>query len=118
MTLQNKGTYKDKVTLYTKRKDIVKKASEILKREGSSLSEFFNDSIAEYVRLHDKGNPQQRIDVVLFDKKAYEAPKFCGIRGCNGQATGFGVYLLTDKKYALCKAHYKLYGESQGWRIE
>jgi hypothetical protein len=115
MTLQNKGTYKDKITLYTTRKDVVKEGSEILKREGSSLSEFFNEKLAEYVRLHRKGNPQQLIDVILFDKKAYHAPKFCEVRGCNGQASGFGIY--QGKRYVLCKAHFKVFADSPAWKI-
>jgi hypothetical protein len=117
MTLQNKGTYKDKLTIYTTQKATIKEAKEILKREGSSLSEFINEKIAEYVRLHRCGNPQQRIDIIMFNKSAYKAPKFCEIRGCSGQATGFGVYQKTGKKYALCKAHFKMYGTLDSWKI-
>jgi len=77
MTLQNKGTYRDKITLYIppEKKEIVNKASNILERENSSLSKFFIEKIEEYYRLHEKGNPQQLLSHLFKNGKPYIAPK-------------------------------------------
>ena len=95
------------------------KLVDILDREGKSVSEWFFDQAEPYVRLHSLGNPQQRLDIILIDKKAYTAPKFCGFRGCNREAFGFAIYLQTDKRYPLCKFHYQLaMNDWKDWRVE
>jgi len=55
----------------------LKKLREILKREGKTLSEWIRDHAIEYVRLHEPGNPQQRIDTIMKLGKAYRAVPFC-----------------------------------------
>jgi hypothetical protein len=47
------------------------------------MSKFVMEKLAEYVRLHEPGNPQQRLDVVLKLGKAYHAPgPLCRARDC------------------------------------
>ena len=92
---------------------------EIMKRENSSVSEGIRDLIKSYVRLHEPGNPQQRLDVILIDKKAYRAPVFCGFRGCNGEADGYGVYVPSGQRLPLCGVHYRFACESSAlWKVE
>ena len=79
MTLQNKGTYKDKLTLYIppEKKQLVQKASQILERENSSLSKFFVEKIEDYCKLHGEGNPQQTLTHIFKNGKPYRAPSQC-----------------------------------------
>ncbi len=98
---------------------LFEKLEAILKREESSLSEWIRDQAEPYVRLHEPGNPQQRLDIILIDKKSYKAPKFCGYRRCNREAVGFGVFLETGEKYPLCKMHFHLAKtDRKMWRVE
>jgi len=80
MTLQNKGSYRDKLTLYIppEKKQLIQKASQILERENSSLSKFFVEKIEEYYRLHYEGNPQQTLTHLFKNGKPYRAPSQCG----------------------------------------
>jgi hypothetical protein len=77
MTLQNKGSYRDKLTLYIppEKKEMIKKVSLILERENSSISKFFIEKLEEYYRLHEPGNPQQTLTHILKHGKPYRAPK-------------------------------------------
>ena len=50
---------------------------DILQREGISLSAWFRRQAEEYVRLHEPGNPQQRIDTIIKLGKAYRAVPLC-----------------------------------------
>jgi len=80
MTLQNKGTYEDKLTIYIpkEKKDLIKKARLMFLSEGSSLSKFIVEKIEEYYRLHEKGNPQQTLTHLFKNGKPYRAPSQCG----------------------------------------
>jgi len=49
----------------------------ILKREGVTLSAWIRRQTEEYVRLHEPGNPQQRIDTIMKLGKAYRAVPLC-----------------------------------------
>jgi len=49
------------------------KLEEILKREAKSFSDWIFPYAEEYVRLHEPGNPQQRIDVIAELGKPYRA---------------------------------------------
>jgi len=75
MTLENKGTYEDHLTLYIpkSKKDLVRKTQKILEREGSSLSKFVLQKIEEYYRLHEQGNPQQTLTHLFKHGKPYRA---------------------------------------------
>ncbi len=47
------------------------------------MSKFFVEKLEEYQRLHEPGNPQQRLDVVLKIGKAYHAPNpICRAKDC------------------------------------
>ncbi len=69
----------NKLTLYIpeEAKGIIKTAKEIFKREKSSLSQFLIKSLIEYNRLHEPGNPQQRIDTILDIGHAFRAEACC-----------------------------------------
>jgi hypothetical protein len=69
-----------KITLYVADKydAVVKKAKEVFKREGSSMSDFLMQELDQYVRLHEPGNPQQRMDVIIETGHTYTAPLICG----------------------------------------
>jgi len=60
MTLQNRGTYKDKIMLYVppEKKNVIEEAQKIAKREGESLSQKFVKFCENYVQKHAHGNPQ------------------------------------------------------------
>lgn len=60
MTLQNKGSYRDKLTLYIEpnKKPLIEKARKMFKQEGSSLSTWFINQLESYMKLHYPGNPQ------------------------------------------------------------
>lgn len=45
----------------------------ILKREGKPFSKWVSDLATDYVRLHEPGNPQQRIDTITKIGKAFKA---------------------------------------------
>lgn len=81
---------------------------EILKRESvgkpkeKSLSEWIREQIAEYVSLHQSGNPQQRIDTVLKIGKAYHA-ETCQM--CGSKPTRFG--LKNDVWLGFCAIHWE-----------
>jgi hypothetical protein len=84
MTLQNHGTYKDKLQIYVKpeNKEVVAKTKIMLKREGSTLSKFITEKILEYYRTHEPGNPQQRLDTIAKIGHAFRADscQFCGLK--------------------------------------
>jgi len=77
MTLQNKGTYKDKITIYIppEKKEIILKSKLLFIREGSSLSKFILEKIEEYYRLHEAGNPQQTLTYIFKNGKPYKVEK-------------------------------------------
>ena len=86
---------------------ILEKMEEILKREGTSLSKWIRQTIAEYVRTHEPGNPQQRMDRYKdLDAKPYIAPKGCGF--CHEAATGVLRFKPTDSLVPLCEEHYRV----------
>jgi hypothetical protein len=64
-----------KLTLYVpeEMKGLVKKAKEVFKRENKSLSEYLLNCLSGYVKLHEPGNPQQRLDTIIKIGKAYRA---------------------------------------------
>ena len=79
---------------------------EILHREGCSLSKWLREEIESYVRLHEPGNPQQRLDIIMKLGKAYHAPsKICGFKDCLRDAVAVGLFIPNNKVYALCQKH-------------
>jgi hypothetical protein len=78
----------------------------ILKREGSNFSQWTRDNAESYVRVHEPGNPQQRLDTILRLGKAYHAPsRICGFKDCMRDSVTVGVFLQNGKEYGLCKKH-------------
>lgn len=74
---------------------------DILKREGSSLSKWVRQNAISYVRLHEPGNPQQRIDVILKNGQAYKALPLCS---CGALATR-KVHLTSNESVFCCSRH-------------
>jgi hypothetical protein len=97
-----------KVTLYVPvaKQRLIQDIKQVLKREGSSISRFMIDKFEEYYRLHEPGNPQQRLDIVLKLGKAYHAPNpICGFKDCYRDVVAVGIYLQTQTEYGLCEKH-------------
>lgn len=92
---------------------------EILEREGRSLSEWIRENAEHYVRLHEPGNPQTRIDVIMETGKAYHADgPICGVKDCFRTAVGSGIFLPQNKNYDLCLIHFQEFQmDSRNWRI-
>ena len=88
----------------------------ILKREGSSVSRWIQRNAVDYVRLHEPGNPQQRIDTIIKLGKAYRAVPLCS---CGLKATRRVVTTRNTTVYC-CSLHmpkdverYKVIGDKQ-----
>jgi len=78
----------------------------ILKREKKSFSSWVLENAESYVRLHEPGNPQQRLDTILRLGKAYHAPsRICGFKDCLRDSVAVGVFIQNGKGYGLCKKH-------------
>ena len=78
----------------------------ILKREKKSFSSWVLENAESYVRLHEPGNPQQRLDMIMRLGKAYHAPsRICGFKDCMRDSVTVGVFLQNGKEYGLCKKH-------------
>jgi hypothetical protein len=91
----------------------------ILKREHSNFSQWVRDQTESYVRLHEPGNPQQRIDTILKIGKAYHAPgKICGFKDCMRDAIGVALFLPRNEEYGYCSKHLKHIKENcQVWKV-
>jgi len=92
----------------------------IMQREGKSFSEFLWDAVESYVRLHEPGNPQQRLDVIMKLGKAYHAPNpICGFKDCLRDVVVVAVFQKTKETYGLCEVHRKEAEElgPQVWRF-
>ena len=97
-----------KLTLYIPEASrlLVDNARGVLKREGKNLSNFLIDQLESYYRLHEPGNPQQRLDTILRLGKAYHAPsRICGFKDCMRDSVTVGVFLQNGKEYGLCEKH-------------
>jgi hypothetical protein len=80
----------------------------ILTREGKSFSSWVFDHAESYVRLHEPGNPQQRLDTLLKIGKAYHSPsKICGFKDCMRDAVGVAFYVPRNEEYGYCSIHAK-----------
>lgn len=73
----------------------------ILAREGSSISHWIQQNAINYVRLHEPGNPQQRIDTILKNGQAYRAKPLCS---CGALATR-KVHLVNNETVFCCSRH-------------
>ena len=104
--------------MYLKREDLEtwKILKDIAKREGRSVAQVVREQVESYVRLHEPGNPQQRLDTVIRLGKKYVAPKVCGFKDCLRDAVAIGVY--QGEEYALCKNHLNQIGGLPNWKIK
>lgn len=102
-TLTNPGQFN--IYVPPNKKEVVKKGKDILEREGTSLSKFIVEKIEEYVRLHEPGNPQQRLDTIAKLGKPYRADaQQCSICG----ETAIGKAKATNGwQGLLCQRHYE-----------
>lgn len=112
--LQRKGTYKDKCQIYVPpaKKKMLTEVRVMLEREGSSLSKFLVEKAEEYHRLHDPGNPQQLLPVILKLGKAYIAPgPLCEVRDCFRKVAMPLLKTLKTEKIVvgMCDLHGKMY---------
>lgn len=78
------------------------KLLEILERENRSVNQWFEDFATPYVRLHEPGNPQQRLDVISDLGKSYRAN---ACFDCQGKP-GYKVF-LKDKPVLVCESCFE-----------
>jgi hypothetical protein len=97
-------------------KRLWKEVKEIAKREGKSVSQLIREFLESYARLHEPGNPQQRLDTVIRLGKKYVAPKVCDFQNCLRDAVAVGTY--HGEEYNLCQVHLKLLKDSPDWKIK
>ncbi len=98
------------VVLYVNQKNrlLYGTLKEILRREKRSFSSWVLENAESYVRLHEPGNPQQRLDTIIKLGKAYHAPsKICGYKDCLRNAVAVGFYIPKKEEYGLCQKHLK-----------
>ncbi len=99
---------KRKLTLYIPEHSrlLVDNARTVLKREHKNLSNFLIEQLQSYYRLHEPGNPQQRLDTIMRLGKAYHAPsRICGFKDCLRDSIAVGIFIQNGKEYGLCKKH-------------
>lgn len=99
-----------KLTLYIPEnyRLLLDNSKRVLKREGKSLSNFLIEQLESYYRLHEPGNPQQRLDTIMRLGKAYHAPNpVCGFKDCLRDTVAVGVFIQSGKTYGLCEKHLK-----------
>jgi hypothetical protein len=112
---------KRKLTLYIPEtsRSLIDNARTVLKREGKSISNFLVEQLESYYRLHEPGNPQQRLDTILKLGKAYHAPcRVCGFKNCMRDSVAVGLFIPNKTEYALCKKHYDEASENPSlWKI-
>ena len=91
------------ITLYVSEinEAIIEKAKEMLDRENSSLSKLFIKTVQQYVRLHEPGNPQQRLDTIIKIGKAFKA-ETC--QDCNLAPVKWGLKNTVWLGY--CEVHW------------
>jgi tRNA-dihydrouridine synthase len=90
------------------------KLKQIAKREGRPVAEVVRELVEGYVRLHEPGNPQQRLDVVLKTGKAYHAPSpICQVRDCMRNIDKVLAYRPSRKseykEVGMCAKHASWY---------
>jgi len=64
-------------SFYVRNPVTYEKLKEIARREGRSASSIINELIEEYIRKHEPGNPQLRLDRILEGKMDLTRPPNC-----------------------------------------
>jgi hypothetical protein len=118
MTKQNHFYSSEEFTpTLTQMREILKRES-VGKSKEKSLSEWIREQITEYVKLHEPGNPQQRVDHDWSTGKPYKALGICGFRDCGKNGVASGVFLPNGKKFLLCSVHLIVAkGDKRTWKI-
>jgi len=108
----NNNNKQRKVYTNSEREITFQKLDQILEREGKNFSKWVFEQALPYVRLHEPGNPQQRLDVLSKLGKPYKA-KSCLECG----AKPFVIAVKDDKRFYLCKEHFeRLKIRLDGWK--
>ena len=84
------------------------KFKKIAEREGRSMSRILVGMIEEYVRVHEPGNPQKRLDMILEGEKGPD-PR-CGICGDPAERR----YRTRWVEYFRCRKHRVRVSRSTG----
>ena len=79
------------------------KFKKIMEREGSSVSKHLREHIANYVRLHEPGNPQQRLDTIVKIGSCYRV-NGCSVPTC-GEAGEYVVF-KNGVRVLYCERHF------------
>ena len=95
-----------------------KEAKEIARREGKSVSLLIREFLEQYVRLHEPGNPQQRLDTIIKLGKKYVAPKICEFKDCYRNAVAVATFLNHNKDYFVCDRHLKEIENYANWKVK
>jgi len=91
---------------------LVERAKEVARREGSSLSKLILAYLEEYVRRHEGGNPQTRLDRILSGSEP--AAKTCAM--CRNPAAILGY--RGGVQVRLCRDHFhRLRHTLKGYRV-
>ena len=109
-----------KITPPEEAKGSFEKLAKIAERENRSMTKIIVEMVENYVRLHEPGNPQQRLDTMAKLGHAYHASMFgtCGFKDCHAKAVAKGMYLPTRKLYHLCDVHrVEVQGNRHNWRL-
>jgi len=119
LTVDNKGTYRDKFMIYVppEKKRIYEKLKHILRREGRTVSRWFLEQAEIYVRLHEPGNPQQVLNHFFENDKPYRAPKICGFRSCGKPCVAIAVH-DSGFEMPVCAYHIKILSQEPEWKIK
>lgn len=89
---------------------------EILRREGSTVSEWFRREAERYVNLHRPGNPQQQIERYISHKRPFFAREKCSLKPCGRTSVAVAEY-KGGMKYYVCAVHLQKIRESKDWKI-
>lgn len=93
------------------------KLKKILRREGTSISEWFRKQAEEYVRRHDPGNPQQILERFVKHRRPYFAPAKCSLKPCGREAVVVAEW-KDGRRYYVCSVHLEtVVKRSKDWRI-
>ena len=92
---------------------LFRRFKEIADREGRSMSEILEGLVREYVRIHEPGNPQKRLDMIFWGENG-SVPR-CS--ECGDPADR--VYRVKGQAFFRCKMHRVRASRSTGrisWR--
>lgn len=105
------------IYLKPEKEHVYYKIVKILEREGRSFSDLVWERIESYVRLHEPGNPQQTLPEIVRRKKAYVAPKRCGITNCERECVAVYVH-ESGYEMPVCDYHNRLISKEPKWRMK